>query len=789
MERVVRCRVRLAESLALCCLFCVIAGVTRAAEAVDHIDTTVAQFFRPFQRELATMSPDGRHVALTDEVRRGQASIIVVNLDDHSTRAYYVGARPAHTVLQMRWVSATQLVFTTNSRGVGLLDLNQPTVKALLVGGDLDTYEPGPVLGPRTLTGTVTPDMPAEANQGNPAFEQDRRKVTLSEALADASGAGDLFGHDSKRGAGSALRPFLLGAKPGSAKTVLIEVRSEADIFAYNRTEQIRLTVPGNLYLLEPGVPPPLSVADLRGEPGNFAEVAEYDVDYPPAPLVVLELDLADGRKREVAKGENWRRVWLDQQGRVRLALEQHNRRFRYQYRAADGKKWVPLDSIVKTATPLGFTVGAENLLGSRSVPLGFDAEARFLFIVSNVGRDTFSLRALDLAKGQLEPFEIRHDYFDVIEPTALSAPEVLRLDPPTGALMGVSFASARRQTHWLDGRLAALQTILEKSLAPQRVDIREWNAARTRLLIDTASPGDPGGFLVYDTAANKLIDCGQRAPWLAGDRRNPTEAFNFIGADGRRFSGYLTLPRQPRLTPSPVLVYFHDGPWYSDTPGFNRGAQALAALGFAVLQLNHRGSSGLGRQHLGAIDAGLDRTVLEDVRVVLAQISKTAPVNPRLVAALGHGIGGYLAVRMTQLAPETFRCAVAINALGDLDAWRTQSLRSPTLLTDLRRHYFAAEREKLRAQSALTAGRTTKAPVLVVHATEDRYVPLAMGHSLYRLLKDGAEETRFLELPKEGHGGWSEETTARLFAELGRFFNATIYNYRVELRQPAVVR
>lgn len=624
-------------------MFCVAAVVAGAAESADNIDTAVAQFFRPYQRELATMSPDARHVALTDEVRDGQASIVVVNLDDHSTRAFYIGSRPDHAVQQMRWASATQLVFTTASRGVGLLDLNQPRVKALLLGSDLDIYEPNLVLGPRMLTGTVTPDMPAEANRGNPAFAQDRRRVSLTEALAEAGGTGDLFGHDSKRGVGSALRPFLLGAKPGSATKVLIEVRSDADIFAYNRTEQTRLTVPGNTYLVEPGLPPPMSADELRGEPGNFAEVASYDVDYPPAPLVVLELDLVDGRKREVAKGENWRRVWLDQQGCARVALDQQNKRFRYQYRDADGKKWVPLDSIVKTAAPLGFTFGAENLLGPRSVPLGFDAEARFLFIASNIGRDTFSLRALDLTKGQLESFEVRHEYFDVVEPTALSASDVLRFDPGTGALAGVRFASARRQTHWLDGRLAALQTALDKSLAPQRVDIREWNAAHTRFLIDTASPGDPGGFLVLDSAAGKLIDCGQRAPWLAGDRRNRTEAFNMVGEDGRRFSGYLTLPRKPRLTPSPVLVYFHDGPWYSDAPGFNRGAQALAALGFAVLQLNHRGSSGLGQKHLRAIEAGLDRTVLDDVRTVLAHIGKTAPVNPRLVAALGHGVAGIL--------------------------------------------------------------------------------------------------------------------------------------------------
>ncbi len=771
-------------------LFYVMIVAPWAAEAADNIDATVAQFFRPFQRELATMSPDGRHVALTDEVRKDQASLVVVNLDDHSTRSYFVGARAHHAVQQMQWVSATRLVFTTSSRGVGLLDLDQPEVKALLLSGDIDSFEPRPVLGARTLGAVmVTPDMPAEANAGHPAFASDRQKVSLSEALAQAGATGDLFGRDSKRGGGRALHPFLLGANPGSATKLLIELRSDADVFAYSRGERKRLTVPGNVFLTESGVPPPMSVNDLRGEPGNFAEYAAYDIDYPAAPLVVLELDLADGRKREVAADETWRRILLDQQGRLRVVLDQQGKRFRYLYRGADAKKWVPLDSIAKTAAPLGFTVGAETLLGPRSVPLGFDADARFLFIASNIGRDTFSLRALDLAKGQLEEFEIGHQYFDLVEPTALSATDVLRFDPRTHALVGVTFAAARRQTHWLDQSLATLQTVLDRKLAPQRVDIREWNPARTRFLVDTAAPGDPGGFVVIDLAAGTASQCGERAPWLTQDRRNPTEEFNFIGEDGRRFAGYLTLPRQPRLNPSPVLVYFHDGPWYSDPPIFNRGAQALAALGFAVLQLNHRGSSGLGRQHLGAIDAGLDRAVLEDVETVLTRMSKNAPINPRLVAALGHGVGGYLAVRMTQLAPETFRCAVAINALGDLDAWRAQPLRSPTMLTDLRRHYFGAEREKLRVQSALAVGRTTKAPVLVVHATEDTYVPATMGHALYRALKEGAEETRFLALPGEGHGGWSEETTARLFAELGRFFNETIYNYRVELRTPEIVR
>jgi dipeptidyl aminopeptidase/acylaminoacyl peptidase len=143
----------------------------------------------------------------------------------------------------------------------------------------------------------------------------------------------------------------------------------------------------------------------------------------------------------------------------------------------------------------------------------------------------------------------------------------------------------------------------------------------------------------------------------------------------------------------------------------------------------------------------------------------------------------------MTQLAPETFRCAVAINAPGDLEAWRANLDTTPTILADLREQFFGTEREALRAQSALAAAPTTKAPVLVVHGTDNAYVPVSLGRELYRALKNGSPETAWLELPGEGHGGWSEKTTARLFAELGRFFNATIYNYGVEVRKPEVVR
>jgi pimeloyl-ACP methyl ester carboxylesterase len=693
-------------------------------------------------------------------------------------------------VQQLQWVSPKRLVFTTRSRAVGALELESGEIKALLRSRDLDAFQPEPILGPRSHNAIITPDMEADPTRVTPMNFDARRELTAREALAQARVTGDLFGSDSKRDAGRTLRPFLLGLKPGAANTVLVELRTDGDLYAYRRGERTKLTVGGNVYITERNTPPPTNADDIGGNDGRGGEYATYSVDVSPPPLVVLELDTAKGRTREMAVEANWRRVWLDHQGRLRLALEQQGKRFRYLYRDVDSKKWIPLDSMVKTTTPLGFAMGTDTLLGSRSVPLGFDVGGRSLLIATNVGRDTFSVRALNLDKGQLEEFEVGHDHYDLIEPTALTAGDVLHFDPHTHSLAGVRFAAARRDTRWFDPGMTALQAQLNKQLAPQRCELREWNADRTRFLVETGAPGDPGGFMVVDAASGKIIRCGERAPWLTAEKRNVTREFDFVTDGGQRLAGYLTLPQKPRLSPPPVLVYFHDGPWFSDPPLFNRGAQALAALGFAVLQLNHRGSSGLGRSHLNGIDGSLDRAVLKDIQAMLTRgAALKLPINTRMVATLGNGVGGYLAVRMAQLAPETFRCAVAINAPGDLDAWRTHAEVAPTLLADLRQHVFGSDRESLRAQSAVAAGPGTKAPVLVVHGTQNAYVPIALGRELYRALKKGSDETAFLELSGEGHGGWSEKTTAKLFAELGRFFNATIYNYDVKVRTPEVVK
>jgi hypothetical protein len=515
------------------------------AAELDSVATAVAPYFRPFQHEQAALSPDGRHVALTDFERGRAPAILIVRLEDRSSRSYPVDDREEHAVEQLRWVSATRLVFTTRGRAVAALELGSGEIKPLLVGKDLDAYEREPELGFRHYSAPTTPDMPANSlvtNVGDAA--RSVRTMSVRDALAQGNLSGDLFDSRVRTGSSRALRPFLREPRPGAPHLVVIEVRDDADLLAYRQKSRTRLTVPGNTFLDDGRRIPPTTAEEVGLRPNLAGEAAAYDIDFAPPPLVVLELDTASGRTRELAKEDDWRRVWLDGQGRLRIALRQEGARFQYLHRAPDARGWQPLDALLPASTPFGFTVAPATLLAPRSVPLGFDARGELLYFASNVGRNTFALRALHLAQGRLADLEVAHGQFES-DRADRARP---RRDP--------AFRPRQRRTlrRTLCGGARRDGLVRRGPAGPCR---RSWasnsprgastcaNGRRIRRVSSSRPqrPDDPGGFYVVDPAAGKLIRCADRAPGLAAEQRHPTRAFDFVTDDRRRLAGFLTRP------------------------------------------------------------------------------------------------------------------------------------------------------------------------------------------------------------------------------------------------------
>ncbi len=746
-------------------------GEERVGES-DAVGRQVAPFFQPYATHVAALSPDGAFLAYDDNTK-SEVAIVILGTQVFNQRRFVVSKdrKAPLRVLALRWVSADRLVVTTSTRMLAAIHNSRDKVDVLLDEVAIRHHYAGFRTSPALENRIITPDMAMDGFNLGELLDPGAESTLARRVRAPL--AGEFFAQPLVRDHPLALSPRLHQRSPHTHDKLYVELRTDRDPLDdhVGRSESVTVQWMTDL---------PQSLDSSVPTHATHARLA-LTAEAPPA--VLIEWDVVARRERVLAKGADWLRVLTDRQGRPRLALQASGTRRRFLYRGAAGGAWTPLESVVKDAERWGLTATPENLLGERSVPLGFDYDGESIHFASNVGRDTYGLRVLDLETGAMGEVVVGFDRLDLVRPTDLLREDVLVFDPYNRRLAGVRFEGAVSDTFWLDRRLGEIERRFRPLLPGRRATLVDWDDQRRWFLVEARGADDPGGFYLFDREGGRLIPVRDRAPWLSSKQRSRTETFSCEAkGDAGLVSGMLTLPANPRLRSPAVLVYFHDGPWLVDRPDYNPGVQALAALGFAVLQVNYRGSGGLGRNHLEAIRDRWEHTVWEDVRAALDWCGENRGVDAGRVATLGYGFGGFLAMRAAQLDPERVKCAVALNAPGELEAWSRLSRPGGMFLSDVRRRFFAESRSDLADSSALAAAPHVARPIFFVDTPEESRMPGGMIRALHRAMAPRAEGSALLDLSDERRVGSAEELRTRIFTELGRFFNATIYAYGVEI-------
>jgi hypothetical protein len=399
--------------------------------------------------------------------------------------------------------------------------------------------------------------------------------------------------------------------------------------------------------------------------------LAEVEItSYETTSIELHRVDLATGAHERAFKRELPRpggSLVTDRAGNVRLVFSggENPQRFSYyaQPASGDGRN---LDEVLPDRAEFAFAVRPENFLEERTIPLGFGADPNVLYFASNLGRDAYGLRAVDLATGQPTGWLAEAPGIDLVELNAPWVGSPLVFDRTTGALAGARFVGPVNVMRWLDPKVAALQAALERDFPGREVNLVDWDDARERVLALVSAPGDPGRYFVRDARSGHNTEYLRNAVELDPELANAAEPFAF-DADSGRVQGWLTWPRTPRTDPPPVVVWFHDGPLRRGPSRDGRNAAALATLGFAVIELNYAGASGEGRGRRAALRDGYDTVPVAEAGAALEWLAGHRPFARGQVAVVGEGYGGYLAMRAVQLQPDTYRAAVAINAPTDL--------------------------------------------------------------------------------------------------------------------------
>lgn len=512
-------------------------------------------------------------------------------------------------------------------------------------------------------------------------------------------------------------------------------------------------------------------------------------------PAKVFQLDVHNGKLAEMSSEVTPRGQIYDLQGRARLLREGGYARRPQQtflYRTVYSGRWRKLHEVTSSSEAARFTVSPETYFGERAMPLGFDFDPNVLIYASNVGRDTFGVYGLNLATMQRTDLAIEHSSRDL----SSLAPDIpaasLVFDEKRQKLAGVRAEGAPLLTVWVDSKIAEVQRSLEVKFPRRSVEILEWDDARARFLVRVTGGTDPGRIYVWQKDEGLLLEIFRRAPWLPNAALHDSRLVEFAGPDGAQLSGYLTLPRAPRLKPPPLVIVFASGLPATPHAEFDREAQVLADLGLAVLRLNQRGVLGRGARQREALREGIDRAAAQDARAAIAWVASQHPIDRKRVVAMGEGFGGYLAVRATQLEPELFRCAVATEPLLEPARWVQPrpdfTAGPPSFQQEVNRIYLERTAPRLHEIGVTSHADALSHPVFVVYRSH-RADTIAEGVAQLRSqLKRRDIEHQMLAVGDDYFHGLPG-ARAKAYRALEEFLNLNLYNYNVKIGPTRVVR
>lgn len=374
---------------------------------------------------------------------------------------------------------------------------------------------------------------------------------------------------------------------------------------------------------------------------------------------------------------------------------------------------------------------------------------------LSNRGRDKAALVRLDLATGAEELFYASPDVD--LDNVTLSR----RTREPLVAYSMPGYPARQVFDAALAARLAALA-------GDQPADVRVISTDQSDRVLTVAVNTERG-------ARTYLLRDGHEPQFLGESRLSmiahalvPSEPITYTARDGLPIHGYLTLPagvQQPRSLPLVLLV--HGGPWARDRWGEGTMRQFLANRGYAVLQVNYRGSSGYGRAHMEKARGEFAGRMHDDLVDGVRWAVERGVADPGRVAIYGASYGGYSALVGATFTPEVFACSVGI--VGVTDIARLLEAAPPYWELGLPwwHRYVGdpavpADRARMDAKSPLYRAEHAQKPILIMHGVNDVRVKLEQSDWMVAALRKAGKEVDYVTFKGDGHGNqrWPNNLT-----------------------------
>ena len=463
-------------------------------------------------------------------------------------------------------------------------------------------------------------------------------------------------------------------------------------------------------------------------------------------------INVNDGKMDMIAENPGNISEWMtDHDGKLRIAITSDGVNTSILHRASESEKF---ESILTT----DFKVSVS--------PLFFTFDNKNLYVASNRGRDKSAVFKFDLNNAQEEKLIFEHDEVDV---------SGLMYSRKRKVLTGVNYTVAKNEMTFFDTWRQDIQQKLEENLHGYEVGITSFSEDEAKAVVVTYSDKSRGTYYYYDIDKNKLTELGKASPWLNEEDMSDMKPVQYRSRDGLVINGYLTLPKGTNGKNLPVIVNPHGGPWHRDSWGYKSEIQFLANRGFAVFQMNFRGSTGYGREFWEKSFKQWGKLMQDDISDGVNWLIDEGIANPDRIAIYGASYGGYATLAGLTFTPDLYACGIDYVGVSSLFTFMESM---PPYWELYRKMLYEMvghpdkDKELLASASPLLHIDKIKVPLFIAQGANDPRVKKSESDQIVEALQNAGIDVPYMVKNDEGHGFYNEENQFDFYREMEIFLN-----------------
>ncbi len=410
-----------------------------------------------------------------------------------------------------------------------------------------------------------------------------------------------------------------------------------------------------------------------------------------------------------------------------------------------------------------------ENNFKTRVTPIAFAGEKNYFYALSNINRDKTALVEINAEDGKEMKVIFACDSADIQEAEYSKNKHRIEF---------VSWEAAKPQKHFLDSGMKAIYNKLLSALKGNQVNIVDKDNAENKFIVFSYTDRNPGTYYLYENNTGKLTKLGDINSSLTPDELCHMEPVAFKASDGMTINGYLTLPLGEKKTGLPLVVMPHDGVFgQSSRWHYDPEVQFLANRGYAIFQVNYRGSTGYGKDFYSAGFKEVGGKIQQDITDGVHWLINTKVADPKKIAIFGGGFGGFSALYGVSFHPELYNCAIVQHGLINFFTYIKDAPPFQKPFVKMMYEMVGdpeADANQLRTISPVFHTDKIKAPLLIFQGAKDDRANISELNQFVRELQkqNGNAMVKYFLKPNERSVFRIQSNRMQMYTEIEKFLD-----------------